>query len=287
MKFTKRDAAILGVFVVVVALLCAGYIWNATRPVSSGGATLATSLSPQSEGLEKSEVEAVNALLDESRIEAITTSGLYDPLIVRGGLVSGSAALQGPAATGVQVETTRVYEVSPPQSDRGMPEQGTNPDLGAGLGAGPEGPQTVVKKLAAIDVAITGVVLGGKTARALVWSNPEETSKWIDVPGEAFGYQVRYVTIKGAILEKEGRMYVLLLGANKKKTADYRVAGAESGRSGPEAAPQPPPQQADGGSSQPSEMRGRMDAARFRYGMGGGRFRGPRGGPPAMPMGGP
>ncbi len=113
---------------------------------------------------------------------------------------------------------------------------------GPGALIGPNGPTVITRKLTAIDVAITGIVLGRNTARALVFNNAEEEGKWIDVPGEAYGYQVEYVTMKGAVVSKDGRTYVLLLGANRKDTQDYSVPGAGGG----EAPQTPPPGQTPG-----------------------------------------
>lgn len=132
----------------------------------------------------------------------------------------------------------------------------------------------------AIDVAITGIVLGRKTVRALVESNSSGESEWVDVPGTAYGYSVRYVTLRGAVLEKDGRTYVLLLGANKKPrgSEDYAVPGGSegSGQGGP--SPQEMQQMADQGQYEGRRWRGAPPG-----GMGGPGF----GGPGGMKMGGP
>ena len=31
----------------------------------------------------------------------------------------------------------------------------------------------------------------------------ESTTRWTDVPGQAFGYTIRYATLKGAVIERD------------------------------------------------------------------------------------
>lgn len=226
MKASKQEMMILGGFLVVVALAAGGYIWYTTRPPSGAAASPALTAASDTT-LQEEEILAldrVSTLLDEQRIDAIVRSGVFEEPSVEGDFEMLPGSL-----TGVAVETERVVEVERPSAGAPGPSGEGEP-----VELGPRGPTIIKRELAAIDVAVTGIVLGAKTAKALVFSNEEDEGRWIDVPGEAFGYQVQYITMKGAVLEKDGRTYVLLLGANKKETGDYGVSGAESGRSGPE-----------------------------------------------------
>lgn len=216
MKVTKQEQLLLGAFLGVVVVVTGGYIWYTTRPRTGMQSTRAVVDDVTVQDEEIRALDTVSALLDERRINSIVRSGIFD----RPGGEAASTAL--PAThTGIPVETTRVVEVQEEAPGAGESEPNQ-------AGSIPSGPRVITRTLKAIDIAITGVVLGGKTARALVYNNAAEEGKWIDVPGEAYGYQIEYVTMKGAVVSKEGRTYVLLLGANRKDTAEYPVAGTQS-----------------------------------------------------------
>lgn len=224
MKVSKQEAAILGTFLAVVVVAAGGYIWYTTRPPSGAQLTQTANADLALQEEEIRALDTVSALLDGQRIDAIVRSGVFDGLPVE-----GSVDVLPTSYTPIPVETKRVVEVQDGESAGAESE-------GPGALIGPNGPTVITRKLTAIDVAITGIVLGRNTARALVFNNAEEEGKWIDVPGEAYGYQVEYVTMKGAVVSKDGRTYVLLLGANRKDTQDYSVPGAGGG-----GAPQTPP----------------------------------------------
>jgi hypothetical protein len=278
MKLSNRDAAAaLGVFVLVVLCAVGIYVWSTTRVPKSSSMAGANGT-----GREVFDVaSAVNDILSEQQVAEIAGTGLFAPLSGE----SGTRA-EGPL-TAYSVETKAVVDVT----DRGKP---TPANSGSGVqppsnppptpgGGGESGPPNQVAPpptpAAAIDVAITGVIVGGKAIRVLVESNSLSQSQWVDVPGEAFGYQVKYATVRGAVLEKDKRTYVLVLGANKKTSpkSDYGVQGAQGPQ--PPGGPQPP-QMMEGGPG-PEQMKA-MQMQRWE----GRRGRGGRGGPPggAVPM---
>lgn len=233
MKVTKQEQLLLGAFLGVVVVVTGGYIWYTTRPRTGMQSTRAVVDDVTLQDEEIRALDTVSALLDERRINSIVRSGIFD----RPGGEAVSTAL--PAThTGIPVETTRVVEVQEEAPGAGESEPNQ-------AGSIPSGPRVITRTLKAIDIAITGVVLGGKTVRALVYNNAAEEGKWIDVPGEAYGYQIEYVTMKGAVVSKEGRTYVLLLGANRKDTPEYPVAGTQS-----ESTPQGPTPNASPGAGQ-------------------------------------
>lgn len=210
MKLNRRDTTILVVFMAVVVVGCGAMIWLKTKPPT------VTDTKPIVRSRE-SDIEYANRIYDESRIYAITGSGIFTPLVTE-----PTAPAGGEAFAGIPVETRSVIEVTPEPQSESSPEAAPMPSMGPEMMPAPVGVP------AAIDVAVTGVVIGGKTMRALIYDNRSGTSQWTDVPGKAFNYDVRYVTLRGAVLEKDGRTYVLLLGANKKATkrSDYAVPGA-------------------------------------------------------------
>jgi len=257
MKVTRRDMIVLACFTAVVVIGTVGMVWIRSRPMGETSLLARAGQAQQAQG-----EELASEILDESRIYSITQSGLFTPLAVEqaaGGANAGQAR-------GVSVETKQVYEVVPKPSTGPSKHPGPPGPVGPGAdGPGPMGPGSFAKPTA-IDVAITGVVIGGKTVRALVESNTQGRAEWVDVPGEAFGYRVKYVTLKGAVLEKGDRSYVLLLGANlKRKDVDYKVAGAEGA---------PPP---GGGGPSPEEM-AKMGAKMAEYSGPSVKYGGGRGG---------
>jgi len=264
-KVTRRDMIVLACFTAVVVIGTVGLVWIRSRPTGDTSLLARAAEAPEARG------EALaSEILDESRIYSITQSGLFTPLAVER---SVDAAGQ---ARGVSVETKQVYDVTPKPTEGSSKSPGPAGPAGPGMsGPGPMGPGSFAK-LVAIDVAITGIVIGGKTVRALVESNSEGRAEWVDVPGDAFGYHVRYVTLRGAVLEKGDRSYVLLLGANmKRKDTDYKVAGAEGGAPPGAGAPGPADMEA-----MKAEMAAKMKAPAAYYGGGGGR-RGGRSSPSA------
>ncbi len=294
MKISNRDAGIiLGAFAGIVLLGVLGYLWHSSR-VPSGSASTSVSGAPEAEDVD-SAVEGILAEWTDSRVAQVAASGLFLPLSGE----SGVRTIEG-SLTPVSVETRAVVDVTEtaprPQPGGSSGRGGVGPPVsppGGGSVPGGEGSGTgvVAAPAAAIEVAITGVIVGGKTARVLVESNPLGQAQWVDVPGEAFGYRVRYATVRGAVLEKDGRTYVLVLGANKKARGgdDYKVPGA--GGSGPSGA-MPGQMQGPQGGPDPEAMM-RMNGMRNggRWGGRGGGFRGggpPGGGPPGGgPGGGP
>jgi hypothetical protein len=232
MKMSKQDGIVLACFGLAVVILAGGWIWWQSRP--SGDTS-----TPAKARAAEAEEQVVSELLDQSRIYAIESSGLFNPLVAEQG-VGGRAATASRDTTpvsAVDVKTEKTVEVTaaPPSTTRGP----TGPSGPGGPGIGGPPP---IQQPAAIDVAITGIVVGSRVVRVLVDSNAEGRAEWVDVPGKAFGYTVRYATMKGAVLEKDDRTYVLLLGANKKPRpeSDYKVAGASPGSPGaPGAGPSP------------------------------------------------
>lgn len=277
MKLSNRDAAAaLGVFVLVVLCAVGIYVWSTTR-VPTSSALAGTNGS----GREVFDVAAaVGDILSEQQVAEIAGTGLFLPL----GSESGER-VEGPL-TAYSVETRAVVDVTdrekptPPKPDVDARPPTTPPPTGDGTLLPPAQVAPPPTPPAAIDVAITGVIVGGKTVRVLVESNSLTQSQWVDVPGEAFGYQVKYATVRGAVLEKGERTYVLVLGANKKPRAggDYPVQGAETPQPG---GPQPP-QMMEGGPT-PEQMKA-MQSQRWQGRRNGGR--GGRGGGPGGPPGG-
>lgn len=270
MKMTRRDAGILGGFLAVVLLAVGGYVWHTTRVPGPSESSAA------SEPREVFDIaSAAGQVLEASRqVDEIASSGLFLPFGAESGSLDWGAYEAVPVRTLATVEST---PRKPSGGDGGgtKPSNPTTPQgptvpSGPSGPVGPSGPGQFAP--AAIDVAITAVIVGGKTARALVESNSLGQSQWTDVPGEAFGYRIRYATVKGAVLEKDGRTYVLILGANRKARAggdDYKVAGA---------APETPPQPQMGGPGEVKAMEAPQPGRWQRYG-GGGRG-GFGGGPP-------
>jgi len=258
MNLTPRDTGIvLGAFTFCVIVAAGGYIVVKTRPPVESSAVASV---PSDDD---ASAEARRILDEEALVYSISESGIFNPLVAE-----ATGGLEGGGFTPIAVTTTRVVDVTPATRGGGQdggPAAGGGPGYAEMSGGGMGGPMGVPK---AIDVAITGIVLGRKTVRALVEENSSGESEWVDVPGAAYGYRVRYVTLRGAVLEKDGRTYVLLLGANKKPRAsgDYGVPGSGSG----------PP----GGAPSPEDMQKMMET-QVQY-----EGRRPRGGGPPGGWGG-
>ncbi len=267
MNLSPRDTGvILGAFTFCVIVAAGGWILVKSRPSEEPAAAVDV------EAEDDAATQARRILDEEALVYSISESGIFDPLVAeQTGVVGGSGF------TPVSVTTTRVVDVTP-QANGGGGSGGSASGGGGGMGPGAMGGGygEVMGTPKAIDVAITGIVLGRKTTRALVESNASGESEWVDVPGDAYGYTVRYVTLKGAVLEKDGRTYVLLLGANKKPGAsdDYTVPGGSEGSS--QGGPSPEEME------KMMESRGQYESRRWRGGPPGGM-----GGPGGMKMGPP
>ncbi len=83
-------------------------------------------------------------------------------------------------------------------------------------------------------LSVTGVGGSGRDRRVLVEDTATGRSEWVRPGGRAFGYQVDYATDRGAVVSKQGRSYVLELGANKPRETGAKAEG--TGGSAPQEA---------------------------------------------------
>ncbi len=114
----------------------------------------------------------------------------------------------------------------PPQPDLSSPPKPPT-DFG---GAAPK-PEA---KKPGMSLTVTGVGGSGADRRVLVEDTETGRSEWVRPGGRAFGYEVDYATDRGAVVSRQGRSYVLELGANKPAE---KPAAAEAPSAPDEAAP--------------------------------------------------
>ncbi len=224
MKVSGRDAVfVLGAFLLVVV---AGAWWLIARrsapPPDSDLAPVEEEVALSSE-----EVRPSGGLALGDPVRTIPESGVFDPLTFEA-LIDGADATPWPVASRdepVAVRTIRAVEVEHAGGDS-MNAGGSAPSPNPYGEAGARSPAP-----GAPDIAVIAVGLSARSARVLVEkAGSDDATRWVDVPGQAFGYTVRYATLKGAVIEKDDRTWVLLLGEGRRADgASGEGADAESG----------------------------------------------------------
>jgi len=135
---------------------------------------------------------------------------IADPAAFRAGRATSGAS--EPTLTG-NPATNRLAagaaKSSPPP--RGGPVGGS--PAGGGL-VPPEEPPGSLGETAP-NVYITAIVGRDGVLRALITDKTTGASRWAQVGDVVFGYTVRYVTLRGAVLERNGHQWVLAIGEGR------------------------------------------------------------------------
>ncbi|HQK93637.1 MAG TPA: hypothetical protein PLD23_09030 [Armatimonadota bacterium] len=81
------------------------------------------------------------------------------------------------------------------------------------------------------DLGITGIVRNPSGFRVLVRHNPTGKSQWAGVGEVVFGYRIELITLRGALVVRDGRYFVLPIGENVKGTeAAAQPAAGDNGK---------------------------------------------------------
>jgi len=157
-------------------------------------------------------------LVSERDVGTIVGRGLFSPLVRPESLSArGNAEWVQPDMEGIPVTFLDQGPGTPTPTQPGGPD-------------GPQGPGDTGRprlgEASSCQLAITGVVSDINGYRLLVRHIPSGQSRWVDVGEEAFGYKIEAITLRGALVSKEGRYYVLPLGQNAAKT---EAAPAQTG----------------------------------------------------------
>jgi len=116
------------------------------------------------------------------------------------------------------------------------PGQPTPPAAPAGPGAptadgGPAARGASLGENSACDLGVTGIVRDQSGFRILIRHNPTGKSQWAGVGEVIFGYRVELITLRGALVVKDGRYFVLPIGENVKGAeAAAQPAAGDSGK---------------------------------------------------------
>ncbi|MBD3175284.1 MAG: hypothetical protein GF320_08885 [Armatimonadia bacterium] len=102
---------------------------------------------------------------------------------------------------------------------------------------------TVVEPL---QVYVAAVVGSGSRMRVLVVHRESGQRRWVAVGETAFGYRVDMATLKGAVLSKDGREYVVELGEGRPEDAGARTDRSDE----PEPDPETGEPESSGGSEE-------------------------------------
>ncbi len=211
MKATKRDIAILGAFLLVV--------------VVGAGSVIVKQVSPSGHAASVESEDVILARTGPPPIpdtEIVPASGLdvasgeiADPLAFASDGASGGpffAVRGGGTSDGGGGESGGGSSVEPAGGPSGPPS-GMAP-RGGGRGSvagGTSGGGTVTVYIAALTTS-------GDRVSALIVRMDTGARRWVDQGGSAFGYTLDYANLKGAVLEANGRYYVLELGEGGQST---------------------------------------------------------------------
>jgi len=211
-RLTKRDAAVLGVFLVVVVSVCVVLV---KRQVSStvtdgGDAVVLASASP--------DAETGTALVPTSGLP-LGFGLIADPQAfrqqpgqatgpgARGGVTFGPRSTSAAASAGSHASGN----ASAPSGSGGRSGSSRGPSGPDGAG-GPSGGGVVTVYIAALAGR-------GESLSALMVQRDTGNTRWVPVGGSAFGYTLDYATLKGVVLSRDGRQYVLELGEGRGEAA--------------------------------------------------------------------
>lgn len=203
-KVTRRDAAILGGFLLVVTGASAALIAKQTQSAPAASAPLVAMGVAETEADMPESIEPGPGLWMPSGV--IADPAVFQP----GGKPSG---VRAPArGTG----TRSAAAVVPDDSSRSATtDQASAPaPLPGGAMAGPMMmPASTPRGEALVYIAALAGPREGISA--LLVSKSTGNSRWVK-PGEsAFGYTLEYATTRGAVLESGGQRYVLQLGEGR------------------------------------------------------------------------
>jgi len=207
-RLTKRDAAILGVFLVVVAAVC---VVAVKRQVSS-----AASDSGDTVVLASADVgaETGTALTPTSGLQQIF-GAIADPQAFRKGAVqAGGAGSRGGVTLGPR--STAASAGSHASGGASAPTGSGGP---SGSFRGPSGSGGPGSASGVITVYIAALAGRGEDLSALMVQRDTGNTRWVPVGGSAFGYTLDYATLKGVVLSRDGRQYVLELGEGRGEAA--------------------------------------------------------------------
>jgi len=180
-------------------------------------------LAAEPEG-QATERKVLPVLPPERDLEGIMARGLFDPLVTPGGTARAVVSSEAPTDS-VPFGPPPVIPAMPP----GPAAAGSN-DAGQAAGEG----EGALGDIAACTIGVTGVVHDDAGFRLLIRHNPDGRTQWIGIGEQAFGYTIEFVTLRGAVVSKDGRYYVLPIGANVSGGSKPDASGAEGAEPGKE-----------------------------------------------------
>ncbi len=136
--------------------------------------------------------------------------------------------------TGAPGERSREAASAPNPADPGPAESPVDPELAPPIEnlAPPASPAA----MRAINVYLAAIAGSGENLSVLVVNKDTGDRMWVGVGESAFGYRVTYLTMKGGVLERGGRSYVLELGQGAVER-ERATSGAGEQAAPEEAAP--------------------------------------------------